>query len=218
VYPVLLTCHIAAGTIALLAATAALVAAKGETRHVQAGRTFAVAMLAVVSTAIPITIIRPDLLLFLIAIFSGYLVGTGWLRARNRDGVATAADWIAVTIMGAGAVTMVWVGLARVGQPGPAGVVLVVFSIIGGGFALADVVALRRGAYRGANRVAAHLTRMLAGTIAAVTAVTVVNVHTEPAALAWLAPTVLLTPLIVYWNRRVLDGARGLVANEDPAG
>jgi hypothetical protein len=44
---------------------------------------------------------------------------------------------------------------------------------------------------------------MLAGTIAAVTAFTVVNVRVEPAFVVWLAPTVALTPLIVYWNHRV---------------
>jgi hypothetical protein len=214
VYPALLTCHIAAGAVALLAAAAALLAAKGGRRHIQAGRTFAVAMLVVVLTAIPITAIRPNLFLFLVAIFSGYLVATGWLRARNRDGVATPADRVVVAIMVTAAVAMAGVGLARIGRPGASGVVLIVFSGIGGTFALADLVALRRHSYRGANRIAAHLTRMLAGTIAAVTAVTVVNVHTDPAALAWLAPTVVLTPLIVYWNRRVLGGAPGPVATK----
>jgi hypothetical protein len=44
---------------------------------------------------------------------------------------------------------------------------------------------------------------MLGGTIAAVTAFTVVNVRLEPAVLVWLTPMVALTPLIVYWNVRV---------------
>ena len=44
---------------------------------------------------------------------------------------------------------------------------------------------------------------MLAGTIATVTAALVVNVDTEPVWLAWILPTVLMTPLIVWWNRRV---------------
>jgi hypothetical protein len=58
---------------------------------------------------------------------------------------------------------------------------------------------------------------MLAGTIAAVTAFTVVNVSTEPAVLAWLGPTAIITPLIVYWNRRVLD-ARSAITPDGTAG
>jgi hypothetical protein len=55
-------------------------------------------------------------------------------------------------------------------------------------------------------RIAAHLGRMLGGTIAAVTAFTVVNVRIEPAFVVWLAPTVVLTPVIAYWTARVRGG------------
>ena len=47
---------------------------------------------------------------------------------------------------------------------------------------------------------------MMAGTIATVTAVVVVNVTTRPAWLAWILPTLLIAPLIAWWNRRVLRG------------
>ena len=83
------------------------------------------------------------------------------------------------------------------------GVVLVVFAAVGGALAFSDLYILRRRTYRGTLRIAVHLGRMLGGTIAALTAFTVVNVRIEPAFVPWLAPTVLLTPLIVYWVRRV---------------
>jgi hypothetical protein len=47
---------------------------------------------------------------------------------------------------------------------------------------------------------------MLAGSIANVTASFVVNVSTEPVWLAWIAPTMIITPVIIYWNPRVLKG------------
>jgi hypothetical protein len=47
---------------------------------------------------------------------------------------------------------------------------------------------------------------MLGGTIAAVTAFTVVNVRIEPAFVVWLAPTVVLAPVIAYWTARVRGG------------
>ena len=56
------------------------------------------------------------------------------------------------------------------------------------------------------QRIARHLTNMLAGTIATVTAVVVVNVETDPPWLAWIIPTLVITPLIAWWNRRVLRG------------
>ena len=46
---------------------------------------------------------------------------------------------------------------------------------------------------------------IIGGTIATVTAVLVVNVNTNPVWIAWLAPTVVITPLIFYWNKRTLS-------------
>jgi hypothetical protein len=175
-------------------------------------------MLVVFLTAVPITVFRPNLFLFLIAVFSFHLVATGWLRARNPDGAATAGDRIAVTVMGATAIAMAATGLARLRGPGPRRHrARRLRSDRRESFALADLSALRRRSYRGRARVAAHLPRMLAGTIAAVTAFTVVNVSTEPAVLAWLGPTAIITPLIVYWNRRVLD-ARSAITPDGTAG
>ena len=60
----------------------------------------------------------------------------------------------------------------------------------------------------GARRVARHLTNMMAGTIATITAVTVVNVDMDPVWVPWILPTVVITPLIVWWNIRTLRSAR----------
>lgn len=44
------------------------------------------------------------------------------------------------------------------------------------------------------------------GTIAAVTAFVVTNVPVRPASVVWLAPTVVITPIIVVWNVRSGEG------------
>ena len=203
IYGFLLSLHIAAGVAALVAAAVALARTKGSRGHVQSGRAFVVAMLIVFLTAVPMTVVRGDVFLFLIAVFTGCLVLTGWLRARERSEAPTVIDWAAAIAMTSTAVAMgVWsIVLLRRGSW--LGVVLVVFALIGGALALSDLHFLRRRAYRGTLRIAVHLGRMLGGTIAALTAFTVVNVRIEPAFVPWLAPTVLLTPLIVYWVRRV---------------
>ncbi len=202
-YRLLLWVHITGGTIALIAAAGAMATAKGDRWHVYSGRAFTLGMLVVFLTAVPMTFLRPNLFLFLIALFSFYLALTGWLRARNRSGTPAPADWIVATVMALTAIAMGVRGLTLVAAGDSMGIVLLAFGGIGGGFAVGDLMALRGRRYRGSVRIAAHLTRMLAGTIAAVTAFTVVNIRLDPAFLLWLAPTVVLTPVIVYWNFRV---------------
>ena len=45
---------------------------------------------------------------------------------------------------------------------------------------------------------------MLAGTVAVVTAVLVVNVNIEPQWLPWILPTIILVPVISWWNWKVM--------------
>jgi hypothetical protein len=216
-YKLILLVHIAGGLTALVAAAGALATTKGDRRHVYSGRTFVLGMLIVFLTAVPMTLIRPNLFLFLIAVFSFYLALTGWLRARNRSGVPVLADWVAATAMAATSLAMFVRAIALMGAQDSRAVVLLSFGGIGGVFAIADLYFLRGHRYQGEVRIAAHLTRMLAGTIAAVTAFTVVNLRFEPAFVVWLAPTLVLTPVIVYWNVRVRRPAgsdSGLVLRE----
>jgi len=48
---------------------------------------------------------------------------------------------------------------------------------------------------------------ILGGSIALLSAAIalVTNVTTEPIWVAWLAPTVVITPVIFYWNKRTLS-------------
>ncbi len=202
-YKVLLALHIAGGFAALVSAAVALATSKGGRGHVYAGRVFSVGMLVIFVTALPMTFLKPNLFLLLIALFSFYLVLTGWLRARNRRGTPGPADWLASILMVVTAVGMVGRAVVLMRGGDSMGIVLLVFGGIGGALAVTDLVALRSQRYRGAERIAAHLTRMLAGTIAAVTAFSVVNVKIQPAFVVWLAPTVVIAPVIVYWNARV---------------
>ena len=45
---------------------------------------------------------------------------------------------------------------------------------------------------------------MMGGTIAVITAVLVVNVELEPIWIWWVLPTALITPVIFWWNRKIL--------------
>ena len=202
IYRLLLWLHVGAGHVALAAAVVALLAGKGGRAHAYAGRVFAIGMALVFITAVPLTLIKPNLFLFLVAVFSFYLALTGWLRARNHTGAALSGERLAAGAMAATALGMLGRGVFMLAGGHSMGTVLLVFGGIGGTLAVLD---LRQAPerYRGATRIAGHLSRMLAGTIAAVTAFSVVNIRIEPAVVVWLAPTAIFTPLIVYWNVRL---------------
>ena len=57
---------------------------------------------------------------------------------------------------------------------------------------------------KGKERTSRHLTNMMGGTIAVITAVLVVNHPSEPEWVWWVLPTALITPVIFWWNRKVL--------------
>jgi hypothetical protein len=191
----------------LITAGIALVMPKGARGHVYAGRGFVVGMAAIFLTAVPMTVLKPNLFLLLVAVFSFYLALTGWLRARNRRGLPTRLEWMAASAMAVTAIVMGARGVYMLWNGNSMGTVLVVFGGIGGVLARNDLVALRGRRYAGTHRIAAHLTRMLGGTIAAVTAFTVVNVRFEPAFVVWIGPAVVLTPVVVYWGARMRRSA-----------
>lgn len=202
-YKSLLVPHIVAGNLALLAAAGAMVAAKGGRAHTWIGRAFTIAMTVIFVTAVPMTFIRPNLFLFLVAVFNGYLALTGWMRARNRRGTPTPVEWIAAGTMAVTALGMAGRGVFMLTAANSMGVVLLVFAGIGGALAVSDLRGLRAHRFRGKDRIASHLTRMLGGTTGALTAFLVVNVRVEPAFVTWILPSIVMTPLIVYWARRV---------------
>ena len=206
---VLLVIHIIAGTTALASATVALLTAKGGPHHVRAGRVYAAAMAVVCVSAAPLAVIGSDVLLGLIAVFSFYLVFAGWRFARNASGRPGGVDWAAVAVMGLTGISMWGYGAVLFLRGDSQWVAMGVFGFIAMALSAVDLRYHRALLRSGRQRIARHLTNMLAGTIATVTAVVVVNVQTRPEWLAWILPTVLITPLIVWWNRRVMRAGGG---------
>jgi hypothetical protein len=47
---------------------------------------------------------------------------------------------------------------------------------------------------------------MLAAATTTLTAILVTNISMEPAVVIWLLPTVVITPLIAWWKRRIMNG------------
>lgn len=207
IYSTLLVIHITAGFVALIGAAGAITTKTfidNHNWHIRFGRSFFYGMVLVFVTTLPMTILRPNLFLFLIGIFSFYLAWSGWRMAVNRSGVAQGRDLMATLIMGCAAFLMIGWGSWLVFTGNGNGITLIVFGVIGGVFSIGDFRQYTRGPVKGKDRISAHLSAMMGATIAAVTAFLVVNIQTDPVWIAWIAPTAVIVPFIVYLNRKVL--------------
>ena len=200
----LLPIHILAGTIALLAAAFAICSEKGKKIHITAGRTYYWGMAGIFLTALPMSIISSNIFLFLIAFFSFYLAFAGRRFAQNRKGIASIVDWIAVGLMIAAGLGMWVLAVFYSIENNSQYITLTVFGFIAIALGYTDYKTYKRQEATGKKRIARHLSNMMGGTIAVVTAVLVVNVNMEPQWLPWVLPTLLITPVIIYWNWKVM--------------
>ena len=131
------------------------------------------------------------------------------LCSQLRRASLISSDWAAIAAMGLTGLGM-WGYAHHFGtQDGDSQwITMILFGFIALALSLADVRFYRAASVRGARRIARHLTNMMAGTIATVTAVLVVNVDTNPVWLGWILPTLLITPLTVWWNVRIARQGR----------
>jgi uncharacterized membrane protein YidH (DUF202 family) len=200
----LLPIHILAGTIALLSAVFAICSEKGKRTHITAGKTYYWGMVLIFLTALPMSIITENIFLLLIAIFSFYLAFAGRRFAQNRKGIASIIDWIAVGLVISAGLGMWVLALFYYFENNFQYITLTIFGFIAVAFGYTDYKTYKRQEATGKKRISRHLTNMLAGTIAVVTAVLVVNIDMEPQWLPWILPTVILVPLIIWWNWKIM--------------
>ena len=200
----LLPIHILVGTIALLGAALAVSTEKGKRIHVLSGRTYFWCMVVIFSTAIPMSIINNNIFLFLIAIFSFYLAFAGMRFARNRKGIATTLDWIAVSLMILSGLGMWILAAIYFTNDNSQYIVLLVFGFLAVFLGYGDYKSYKDKTATGKERIAKHLTNMMGGTIAVITAVLVVNPPSNPEWVWWVLPTALIVPVIFWWNVKVL--------------
>ena len=202
---ILLVIHVLAGTIALLCSAIAVSSEKGKKFHVLSGRTYFWCMVGIFLTAIPMSIINSNIFLFLIAIFSFYLAFAGMRFAKNRKGIATTIDYIAVSLIILSGLGMWVLAVIYFINENSQYITLLVFGFIALALGCGDYISHKNKAAIGKERIAKHLTNMMAGTIAVITAVLVVNVNIEPIWIWWLLPTAVITPIIFYWNKKTLS-------------
>lgn len=202
---ILLSIHILAGSVALVSAALALSTEKGKKFHVLIGKAYFWSMVIIFLTALPMSIITGNVFLFLIAIFSFYLAFSGMRFAKNRTGVPTRVDLIAVNFMFLSGVGMWILAIIFFIDNDSRFIMLTVFGFLALFLGYGDFQTFKDQTAIGKERIAKHLTNMMGATIAVVTAVLVVNPPSNPEWVWWILPTVLITPIIFWWNKKVLN-------------
>ena len=213
-FSVLLALHVAGGGLGLLAGTFVLLRRKGDRLHRRIGKLFSVGMIAAGVTSLLLAVLHPNTFLFIVGVFTLYLVGTG-LRYNRLRGLKAEQRPATVDYLLTGAMAVFGLGFLGYGgymlaQENSMGTVLLVFGVIS-----LLMVAQDARNYRGRARslkywLLMHIARMTGGYIAAFTAFLAVNIDFFPRAvpgfIVWLAPTVLFVPLIVWYSRQVRLG------------
>lgn len=198
--------HIGTGFLALAAGAGALATKKGDQRHRRFGRAYVYSMAVVSATALVLYPLRPGfwrLFLGLVAIFSFYFAFSGYrVLSRKRPADEPAGvDWGAVGLFGLASGGLVVMGGSLSLSGSDFAPVLLVFGGIGVAFAGSDFRAFRQETVPG-EWVGQHVVRMGAGYIATISAFSAVNFMFLPPVLRWLWPTLLGTPLLVYFQRK----------------
>ena len=201
---VLLPIHILSGALALVSAAVALYCVKGKRTHILSGRIYFWSIVTIFLTAIPMSIASSNIFLFLIAIFSFYLAFAGMRFARNRNGVPNRSDWLAVFSMMASGIGMWILAAFCLANENSQSIVLIVFGFLEISIGYADYKSHKDESATGKPRIVKHLTNMLGGTIAVITAVLVVNPPFDPEWVWWILPTTAITPIIFWWNKKTL--------------
>ncbi|AHM59504.1 hypothetical protein D770_06205 [Flammeovirgaceae bacterium 311] len=206
-YTVILILHIAAGFTALFSGGISFTATKGRRLHRIAGKVYTIAMIGVGFTAITMCLLKYNPFLFTIGIFSTYMTLTGYRSLRydkytHKPNLAMDWSFLVAALLLAGGFTghmLLNEGFHLQGLQ----LVLLIFMGILLLMLLVDVQVLRNPeGLKKADLLRRHISRMGGAYISTITAFLVTNVHTEPVYIAWLLPTAIGTPFIIYFIRK----------------
>ena len=125
--------------------------------------------------------------------------------ARNRKGTASILDWTTLSLMIFSGLGMCILAAIYFLNSNTQYIVLLVFGFLAMALGYADFRSYKNNSATGKERISRHLTNMMGGTIAVITAVLVVNPPFEPEWVWWVLPTALITPVIFWWNRKILS-------------
>ena len=202
----LLYLHVLAGFISLGIAYVLLFIKKGNKRHKKLGIIYVYGMSTIFVTAIPLSLLGEfNPFLFVIAIFSFYLAFSGYRQGRDRNGAREQIDKALGIFITATSILFYSMAVSLYLIEDSMWITSVIFGSIALVFSINDFrrmkIVERPNFYDKTNL---HLNLMLAGTIATTTAFIVTIDPFSTLWLNWIAPTIVGTPIIIYFSKREL--------------
>ena len=207
IYQLALYTHIISGGVALVSGTVAMGTKKGNKNHKLAGKFFYYSMWLVITLALYISIIKGLSFLLHVAIFAFFQNYNGFRAIKNKTLKPHVFDWFILIVAGINAAFMLYSE-----QP-----VLIAFGCISVLLFFSQIktyISVLKGKELSKllwlNQ---HIGMMIGSYIAAFTAFIVVNtamlfpsqsmtIHI----IAWLSPTIILVPLLIYWQNKYAKG------------
>ena len=199
---ILLYIHIIAGSMSLISGSIILSLKKGDQFHKLLGKLFFYSIAISMIFSVPISIQKSNVFLFIIAVWTLYMLITG-LRSLKKINIknVNAVDWLITLVMLFFGIILSGYGVFALIKGSLMGLVAIVFGAISLLLVLSDIRFYRaEGKYKNQFLII-HIQRMVGAYIASITAFVVVNNTVLPNVVAWLLPTIILVPLIIYWTK-----------------
>lgn len=197
--------HVAAGTISLITAPVAMAVTKGGKVHRVAGKIFFWSMVYIFGSAVILGVYHWKPFLLMVSVLSFYLVYSGYRTLYQKQiHLGKGVEWYDWFVSAACGIFMlgflVWsVDLMVNGT----NAILIIFFSVGGLFSIVtEIKRYLRTRDQKHGWLFNHIGRMVGGFIAAVTAFSTNVLTFLPGLAQWLWPTLIGTPLIIYWIRR----------------
>lgn len=204
---VILILHVSAGFIALVVGLIPFLVKKGGKLHNATGKVFYYAMIFVALSALALAMYRFNPFLLMVGLLTLYSTVTGYRGLQLMRGQATRGetqDWVLLVFCVAALGFTIWQTLAQFGTENTSILVLIGFFAI----SLLNLLWQDGQVFTGKKKMKGkawiryHIGRISGAYIATVTAFLVNNVRTDPEFIAWLLPTVIGVPAIIYFQRQ----------------
>jgi uncharacterized membrane protein len=210
IFEIFLITHIISGSLGLLTGILNVIAKKGTKEHRIIGKAFFYSMLTAGLSSLVLSTINPSLFMFMVGIFTIYMVGTGkrylHLKMLNENQKPKIIDWILTITMMLVSIIFIGFGVLSLLKSNLFGLVFSTFGSIGLLFVRHDIKNYTGKSYLLNYWLSEHLQRMIGAFIASTTAFLVVNAKYLPdyipLILYWLLPTIIFTPLIIKWANK----------------
>lgn len=197
--------HIVSGFLALVVAPVAMAVKKGGPQHRLWGKIFFWSMCVVGASAMGMSVIKSNIFLAMVGVFSFYLVASGYraLYRRHVNSFKDVAnvDWILLAVSGLFCAGLMVLGslLLVKNISEPFGYISLVFGILGCRSVFNDIKSFTIIDHHKENWLYHHMSGMVGGYIATVSAFSAVNMNFLPGIIQWLWPTFIGVPLTTYW-------------------